>query len=74
MKNSSLDISEIVPAPMIMRSDPWNDQDGRGHFPLDSARDDPACGGTVGRVVGPGRMRRRRANSAARAARIPSKS
>ena len=37
MKNSSLGISEIVPAPMIMRSDPWTEKDGPGHFLLDSA-------------------------------------
>jgi geranylgeranyl pyrophosphate synthase len=29
MKNSNLDISEIVPPPIIMRSDPWTDKNDR---------------------------------------------
>jgi geranylgeranyl pyrophosphate synthase len=37
MKNSSLDISEIVPAPIIMRSDLWTDKNDRKHSVVDSA-------------------------------------
>jgi geranylgeranyl pyrophosphate synthase len=37
MKNSSLDISEIVPAPIIMRSDPWTEKKDRTRSVLDDA-------------------------------------
>lgn len=36
MKNSTLDIREIVPPPIIMRPDPWTEKDDRGHSVKDS--------------------------------------
>ncbi len=31
MKNSTLDISEVVPPPIILRSDPWTEKNDRGY-------------------------------------------
>ncbi len=37
MKNSSVDLSEIVAAPLIMRSDPWAERNDRGRSIKESA-------------------------------------
>ena len=37
MKNSTLDIREVVPRPIIMRPDPWTEKNDREHFVKDSA-------------------------------------